>query len=210
MSLNHLITRKEELHLLDESMNAQEAIDFLEEHQLRCAPVLDETTNLFRGNVYRFHIYQHYFHHPDVPLTSLPVTRFLKNATRVVKVSDALIQLVFSISDLPYIAVLDGSNAFIGIIDHDRMLEDVSKNLSLGNVGHILSFTTEDGQWNLQRLVRGVRRHTEPSSFTVNRNSDKHLHVQLFFPQSLDPIDLSILVRYLEKRVSDLEVHDLT
>lgn len=210
MSLNHLITRKEELHLLDESMNAQEAIDFLEKYQLRCAPVLDETTNLFRGNVYRFHIYQHFFHHPDVPLTSLPVTRFLKNATRVVKVSSALIQLFFSISDLPYIAVLDDSNTFIGIIDHDRMLEDVSKNLSLGNVGYILSFTTEDGQWSLQRLVRGVRRHTEPSSFTVNCNSEKLLHVHLFLPQSLDPIDLSILVRYLEKRVSDLEVHDLT
>ena len=70
----------------------------------RCVPVLDESGKLFRGNIYKMHIYRHKSRGGDM---QLPVTQLLKNATKFISINSAFFNIFFTIKDLPYITVLD-------------------------------------------------------------------------------------------------------
>ena len=70
MLIRSLAIPKRDLTVVKESATLQEAIDILEESGYRCVPILDETGTLFRGNIYKMHIYRHKANACDM---SLPV-----------------------------------------------------------------------------------------------------------------------------------------
>ena len=125
--ISKLIIPKDQLICIPENLNSQDALTILEDQQLRCAPVVDESTNLFRGNIYRYHFYYELYQQSLDNLSEIPVTRFLKNTTRVVHETDSFYHLLFTIRDLPHIAVLNEQNSFLGIIKHRTMLDFYSQ-----------------------------------------------------------------------------------
>ena len=75
--INELLIHKNHLTCIPETMNCADAVAILEKEGMRLAPVLDGSNTLFRGNIYRYHIYQYKYHHPEADLTKIPVTHFL-------------------------------------------------------------------------------------------------------------------------------------
>lgn len=69
-----------------EDVTLEQALDILENSGYRCVPILDETGQIFRGNIYKMHIYRHKSRGGDM---SLPVTYLLKNATKFVTLDSA-------------------------------------------------------------------------------------------------------------------------
>ena len=104
MLLESLVTPKKDLTIVTESLTLAEALEILEASNNRCVPILDEDHQLFRGNIYRMHIYRHLASHGDM---HLPVTYLLKNATKFIYSDSSYFNLFFSMRDLPYIAVLN-------------------------------------------------------------------------------------------------------
>ena len=60
--------------------HCREALDILEGTGSRCVPILDESDQIFRGNIYKMHIYRHKANGGDM---DLPVTHLLKNANKI-------------------------------------------------------------------------------------------------------------------------------
>ena len=104
MLLKTLIKPKKELTTVKEDCTLEEALHVLEDSGYRCVPILDESGKIFRGNIYKMHIYRHKSRGGDM---NLPVTYLLKNATKFVSINSAFFNVFFSIKDLPYITVLD-------------------------------------------------------------------------------------------------------
>ncbi len=59
MLLKSLIKPKERLVTVQENVTLEEALKILEDSGYRCVPILDETGTIFRGNIYKMHIYRH-------------------------------------------------------------------------------------------------------------------------------------------------------
>ena len=98
MIFESLIKKKEELTTLPETATLQEALTVLENTGYRCVPILDKSGHIFRGNIYKMHIYRHKSRNGDM---GLPVTALLKNSSQFVSIKDSFFSLFFSIRDLP-------------------------------------------------------------------------------------------------------------
>lgn len=114
MLIKSLVLKKEFLTTVKETVTLEEALKILEDSGFRCVPILDESGTIFRGNIYKMHIYRHKSQGGDM---SLPVTYLLKNATKTIPVNAPFFKVFFNIKDLPYIAVLDENANFYGIFD---------------------------------------------------------------------------------------------
>ena len=104
MILKEIVKPKNELTTIDEGASLTEALSILEDSGFRCVPVLDKTGKIFRGNIYKMHIYRHKSRGGDM---NLPVTSLLKNATKFISLDSAFFNIFFTIKDLPYITVLE-------------------------------------------------------------------------------------------------------
>lgn len=162
--LEVLLTPKDQLITIPEKLNCQEALDLMEEHRLRNAPVVDRTGHLFRGNIYRYHIYKHFYQYPEDQLTDLSVTRFLKNSSRVVHINDSFIHLIFAIKDLPYVAVLNEENSFAGIIRHSSYQRYFSEGFGGQELGYLLEVNAKANNEENFRVHRQVQRQFKTCS----------------------------------------------
>lgn len=103
MLIKSLVIKKDYLTTVNEKATLAEALKVLEDSGYRCVPIVDDTGTIFRGNIYKMHIYRHKSQGGDM---NLPVTYLLKNATKTIKVNSPFFKVFFNIKDLPYIAVL--------------------------------------------------------------------------------------------------------
>lgn len=84
MLIKSLVYKKDYLTTVNEKATLAEALKILEDSDFRCVPILDDTGTIFRGNIYKMHIYRHKSQGGDM---NLPVTYLLKNATKTIKVN---------------------------------------------------------------------------------------------------------------------------
>lgn len=158
MIFDSLIRRKENLTTLPEDASLQEALDTLEKSGYRCVPVLDSTGTIFRGNIYKMHIYRHKSRGGDM---SLPVTTLLKNSTKFISINAAFYTVFFTIRDLPYIAVLDDDNHFYGIITHNSLLSLLAESWNVNNGSYVITVSIKDERGDLVRAAKEVSRFCE-------------------------------------------------
>lgn len=120
MLIKQLSKHKDVVETISEDTTLQEAIELLEANGFRCVPILDKTGKIYRGNIYKMHIYRHKSRGGDM---SLPVTHLLKNATKYIHINSSFFKIFFMIKDLPYITVLDENNHFYGILTHSSLID---------------------------------------------------------------------------------------
>ena len=98
MLIRSLAIPKRELTIVKESATLPDALDILEESGFRCVPILDETETIFRGNIYKMHIYRHKANGGEM---NLPVTHLLKNATKFISIDSSFFKVFVTIKELP-------------------------------------------------------------------------------------------------------------
>lgn len=200
--INSLIIPKDQIVCIPESFSCKEAVEILEDNNLRCAPVVDATCTLYRGNLYRYHIYQHFYRHPEEDLSQLKVTPFLKNTTKVVHKDDSLFKLIFTMADLPYITVLNETNSFVGIIQHGQMLQFLSQAWAFNQAGWLLQVETLGNKGELNRLSKFLNRYCDISACTTFEKTDfDTVSICAFvLPDYVDSLTLNNLVRDLNRK----------
>lgn len=200
--IDELMAPKDTIISIPQTMNCFEAIQILEENSLRSAPVLDASKTIYRGNIYRYHIYQYHFHHPEEDLKQILVTRFLKNTTKVVRITDTILDLFFAIKDLPYVAVLNTDNAFMGIIRHQTLLSFFNQSWSMNEAGYLIMIESLGKKGDLMQLCRLINRYTDiVSCMTLDRNVYHNRSTVLYqLPKDLNILTFQTLIKYLEKK----------
>ncbi|SDI63916.1 cyclic di-AMP binding protein CbpA [Dolosicoccus paucivorans] len=200
--ISELMIPKERLICLSENDHCEHALQIMEDHHLRSAPILDTSGRLYRGNLYRYHIYRYFFQHPHENPRDVGVTRFLKNTSRVVRISDSLTKLLFHLRDLPYIAVLDDDSAFEGIVEHQTMLNFLSQGLNMPTAGYTLIVHAPIERRAIQRILKIVTKYSIVSAMTtINETSyTKEPYLCFVLPTQLDQAKLNGLIHHLTKR----------
>ena len=207
MLLKTLVKPKQVLTTVREDVTLAEALETLETSGYRCVPVLDTTGKIFRGNIYKMHIYRHKSRGGDM---NLPVTHLLKNATMFITVNSAFFNVFFSIRDLPFIAVLDENNYFYGILTHNRLLEMLSQSWNFNVGSYVLTVVSAGERGDLVDMAKVITKYTSISScITLDVQQGELVHRTLFtLPADVSHEKLERIVASLERknfRVSEIE-----
>ncbi len=161
MLIKSLVLKKDYLTTVNEKATLEEALKVLEDSGFRCVPILDDTGTIFRGNIYKMHIYRHKSQGGEM---DLPVTYLLKNATKTIKVNSPFFKVFFNIKDLPYISVLDEENKFYGILTHSRLLDMLSDAWNIKNGSYVLTVLSDNSRGNLVKMSKIISKYTNMAS----------------------------------------------
>lgn len=209
MILKEIVKPKNELTTIDEGASLTEALSILEDSGLRCVPVLDKTGKIFRGNIYKMHIYRHKSRGGDM---NLPVTSLLKNATKFISLDSAFFNIFFTIKDLPYITVLDENNHFYGILTHSSLLNMLSQSWNVNNGSFVLTILSNGDRGDLAKISKIITRYTSIAScISLDLHESNNIQRILFtLPSEVDEHKLRRIVASLKRnKFKVAEIEDL-
>lgn len=181
MLIKELSLAKTRVRTVPETVTLEEALELLEEYGYRCVPILDETGTIYRGNIYRMHIYKHKSEGKDM---SLPVTHLLKNATKYVHTYSSFYSIFFMIKDLPYITVLDENNHFYGILTHSALINLLEQSWKLDTGSYVLTIAAPGEKGDLAKIARTVNRFSDIMSVITLDGGDSPIKRAIM---TLDP-----------------------
>lgn len=199
--LRRLMIPKKDIICIPETFSCQQAVELLEEHQLRNAPVVDKTGNLFRGNIYRYHIYKYKFHHPEMDMSNFSVTYLLKNATKTIQESESVLSLLFSLRDLPYLTVLNDNRRFLGIIKHETALDYFQQAWMISKLSCIIAVKTIGNRGELRKVSRLINRYCDITmAMTLEETTYNTQSTMVYgIPKYVDMLSVKKLVHYLDR-----------
>lgn len=199
MLVKSLVLKKDKLTTVKETVTLEEALKVLEDSGYRCVPILDESGQIFRGNIYKMHIYRHKSRGGDM---SLPVTTLMKNATKTISVDSPFFKVFFNIKDLPYIAVLDETNLFYGILTHSRLLSMLSDSWNLDISSYVLTVSSSGDRGDLEKMSKIFAKYVSVAAcMTLDAKSNEVVRRTLFtLPSGTDIDTLKEIIKRLEKK----------
>ena len=199
MLIKSLVYKKDYLTTVNEKATLAEALKILEDSGFRCVPILDDTGTIFRGNIYKMHIYRHKSQGGDM---NLPVTYLLKNATKTIKVNSPFFRVFFNIKDLPYIAVLDEENHFYGILTHSRLLDMLSDAWNIKNGSYVLTILSDNDRGNLVKMAKIISKYSNIAvCLTLDVKTGELVRRNLFtLPIGVSRETMTAIVNRLEKK----------
>lgn len=199
-----LIKPREELTTVTENSTIQDALDIFNDSSFRAIPILDQTGNLFRGVIYKMHIYRHQANQGDM---SLPVTTLMRNMTKFLSVEATFFETLFTLRDLPFISVLDKENHFMGILTHSRMMSLMAESWQTKSGRYALTVLTDGSRGSIERASKYISRYTSVSSVLSLDPDNNNRTTRLVFtlPDTVSEDTLSKIIRVLGRKGFHLE-----
>ncbi|MGY3749739.1 cyclic di-AMP binding protein CbpA [Vagococcus acidifermentans] len=199
MLIESVVIPKRQLTTVTESCTLEKALDILEESGFRCVPILDETGKIFRGNIYKMHIYRHKANGGDM---QLPVTHLLKNATKYIHLNSSFFKIFFTIKELPYIAVLDQDNLFYGILTHSKLLNILSQSWNVNEGRFTLTIASTGKKGDLANMTKIISKYSEIAScITLDLGKDEYIRRTIItLPADTTQEVCDEIVRHLERK----------
>ncbi|HLQ41111.1 MAG TPA: cyclic di-AMP binding protein CbpA [Tetragenococcus sp.] len=207
MLLKTMVYEKQDLTTVTEMSTLEEALAILEKSGFRCVPILDESGKIFRGNIYKMHIYRHKSNGGDM---NLPVTYLLKNATKFIHITDSFFHVFFTIKELPYIAVLDENNYFYGILTHSSLLNMLSQSWNVDEGSYVLTIASTGKQGDLAGMSRIISKYANIAScITLDIDKDEFIRRTLItLASGVSEKTLDVICTQLERkdfRIAEIE-----
>ncbi|MGY3765661.1 cyclic di-AMP binding protein CbpA [Vagococcus vulneris] len=199
MLIETICIPKRRLTIVNESCTLEDALAILEDSGFRCVPVLDETEKIFRGNIYKMHIYRHKSNGGDM---TLPVTHLIKNATKFIHLNSSFFNIFFTIKELPYIAVLDNNDLFYGILTHSSLLTILSQSWNVNEGRYALTIASTGKKGDLANMTKIISKHSEIAScITLDIGKDEYIRRTIItLPANTTEEILDMIVKSLEKK----------
>ncbi len=200
MNISSFTIQKKDVVYVTASTTMRDALIILEDHQFRCIPILDDNEKIFRGNIYRSHLYQRLAEGQSL---DEPVTLLLKNATKYVSVDSSFYRVLFNIRDLPYIAVLDQDNRFFGLLTHHQFERMLSHSWKLNDSSYILTVTVpQESRGTMSKVTKIISRVCSINSMiTLTDLEDPSLcHLTFFLSDTCSYPEVQKIVARLKRR----------
>ncbi|WEG73247.1 cyclic di-AMP binding protein CbpA [Vagococcus intermedius] len=209
MLIKQVCIPRKDLTTVDETCTLEAALEILEKSGYRCVPVLDGTNKIFRGNIYKMHIYRHKSQGGDM---QLPVTHLIKNATKFIHINSSFFKIFFTIKELPYIAVLDEQQHFYGILTHSKLLNILAQSWNVSEGRFVLTVASTGQRGDLAAVAKIISKFTPITScISLDVGQDEFIRRMLFtLPADATEETLNAVIAQLDKKkYKVVEVEDL-
>lgn len=195
-----LVIPKSQLTTVTENTTIQEVYDIFNDSKsahTRTMPILDESGRLFRGNIYKQHVFEHIAKGGDM---NLPATAIMRNSTKFIYTTSKFYEVFFAIRDLPSIAVLDENHEFYGIFTHDKLMDLLSQSWSVRSGGVTIAVSTHNAQGDLSKISKIITRYSNIESLLTIQSDNEPLTVLFTLSLQADSEQLTRLIKHLERK----------
>lgn len=207
--LESLIKSKDELVTVSEDSSIEDALRIFETTSFRAIPILDTTGTLFRGVIYKMHIYQE---QAKQRYLTQPVTSVMRNMTKFIQIDATFFETFFTLQDLPFISIIDENHNFIGILTHSSMMNMLATSWQTEQGRYTLTLLTDGERGSLERAAKYVSRYSTISSAISLDPDQNNLTKRIIFtlPNQVDEDILSKIIKLLSRKGFRLEsIEDL-
>ncbi|ASI36679.1 MULTISPECIES: cyclic di-AMP binding protein CbpA [unclassified Exiguobacterium] len=208
MLVQSLCIPKHQCIKISETATLREALKTLEDTGYRCVPVLDQSGQEFKGNIYKMHIYRHGMNGGSLDDN---VMTLIKNTSKFIYTASNFFEVFFSIKELPYIAVLNDDGQFFGILPHGKMLGMLEEAWNRDSGSYVLTIALSEQKGALEKIAKIVNKYsTVASLMTLDAKSSVMRRVLITLPLDCDEKTKNKIVKKLnEKGLRVVAVEDL-
>ncbi len=208
MLVQSLCIPKHQCIKISETATLREALKTLEDTGYRCVPVLDQSGQEFKGNIYKMHIYRHGMNGGSLDDN---VMTLIKNTSKFIYTASNFFEVFFSIKELPYIAVLNDDGQFFGILPHGKMLGMLEEAWNRDSGSYVLTVALSEQKGALEKIAKIINKYsTVASLMTLDAKSSVMRRVLITLPLDCDEKTKNKIVKKLnEKGLRVVAVEDL-
>ncbi|MCR6096468.1 CBS domain-containing protein [Salipaludibacillus agaradhaerens] len=207
MKIKYNVIPKENVRYCDTTFTIKEAAKTLEDSGFRCIPVLDDTGNYFKGNIYIQHIYRAIV--KDTVKWEDSITKLIHDERVHIEEQASFFRIFSRIKRYPYLAVLNAEHQFAGILTHANVMEILEDSWGIQSGRYTLTVSTHEYQGALSNIVASVKKFTNIQSLmTLDNESTFFRRVIITLPESTTNDILQNMINHLETegfRVFDVE-----
>lgn len=179
---NDYVNKKEVVHVR-ENDSLESVMNTIEESGYRCIPVLDETGEKYVGNIYKVDILEYEIDHSLVGTLS----ELISDREGYIKEDAPFFKVFSSIKQLPYLAVVNDSMEFLGILTNGNVIQVLENAWGVHNGSYSFTIGTIEYAGALQKMLKVVNKHCNVQSvISLNNNSNYVRRVVIVLPEDVD------------------------
>ncbi|WP_078547929.1 cyclic di-AMP binding protein CbpA [Litchfieldia alkalitelluris] len=198
MKIRYNFVDKSEVKHCDESFTVGQAYEYLKETGYRSIPVLADGGTKFIGLIYKVHLLEYLYEKKGTEVD--PIQPLIKNQDAFIFEEDSFFKTFLTIRRLPFIAVLNQSDEFIGIITHANVMDVLEDSFGMKTGGYTLTIATIEHKGAIKDLVTLIKDINIDGLLTLD-NGEKYLRrIILNLPGDISEERLKKIVQKLEEK----------
>lgn len=203
--------KKSDVTTVTTTDNAQIALDQLNSSGFRCIPVLSVDGKHFIGNIYKVTLLEYLVEHGNL---DLEVGQLAQDHDGHISEESSFYEIFQSIKLLPYLAVLNSSGEFSGIMTHARVFELLEEAWGYKTGSCALTIALPDAEGILINVLTKIKKHAAVHCiFSLDDDSTYFRRVLVTLTKGATAKTVSQIEADLSKvgaRIIDTEVFDPT
>ncbi len=177
--------------------SGEEALRIMNETGFRAIPVLAEDEKKFMGIIYKVDLLEKKC---NSGLEKFGAEHMLEDSTAFIFEKDSFFRAFYVIRRLPFLAVLNDYNEFVGILTHSNIFDVIEDSFGMRTGGYILTIATQDCKGTIKELGTLLKAFNIGGLFTLD-NGDQYIRrVIVNITDELNEKRLKQLIEKIEKK----------
>lgn len=166
MIIKQRLLKKNDVVWCKKSESTSQVLAKLKASGYRCIPILDDSGSKFVGNAYKVAILEYMLEHEE---EEIPIAELARDSDGTIYEESSFFESFFSIKRLPYLAVLDEEQNFVGILTHSKVFELLEEAWGYKTGSCALTVALPDTEGILAKILTLVKKKTSVHSvFTID------------------------------------------
>ncbi|WP_448163247.1 cyclic di-AMP binding protein CbpA [Bacillus mobilis] len=197
MRVKYHFLPKQQVTFCKISDSGEEALHIMNETGFRAIPVLAEDEKNFMGIIYKVDLLEKKC---ESGLEKLSTEHMLEDSSACIFEKDSFFRAFYVIRRLPFLAVLNDYNEFVGILTHSNIFDVIEDSFGMRTGGYILTIATQDCKGTIKELGTLLKAFNIGGLFTLD-NGDQYIRrVIVNIADELNEKRLKQLIEKIEKK----------
>ncbi|MGZ7148502.1 cyclic di-AMP binding protein CbpA [Bacillus sp. BC08] len=197
MRVKYHFLPKQQVTFCKISDSGEEALHIMNETGFRAIPVLAEDEKKFMGIIYKVDLLEKKC---EIGLEKLNTEHMLEDSSACIFEKDSFFRAFYVIRRLPFLAVLNDYNEFVGILTHSNIFDVIEDSFGMRTGGYILTIATQDCKGTIKELGTLLKAFNIGGLFTLD-NGDQYIRrVIVNIADELNEKRLKQLIEKIEKK----------
>lgn len=179
-----------------ESEDVKSALQKMNNSGYRAIPVVTGDYKEFKGIIYKVDVLEYICDNGE----SASVEALLQEQKAFIFERDSFFRAFYTIRRLPFLAVLNDYDEFVGILTHSNVFDVVEDSFGMKTGGYILTLATHDNKGTIKELGTLLKTYNIGGLFTLD-NGDQYIRrVIVNICDELSENQLDMVISKLEKK----------
>ncbi len=188
---------KQQVTFCNMNDSGEEALRIMNETGFRAIPVLAEDEKKFMGIIYKVDLLEKKC---KSGLEKVSTEHMLEDSSAFIFEKDSFFRAFYVIRRLPFLAVLNDYNEFVGILTHSNIFDVIEDSFGMRTGGYILTIATQDCRGTIKELGTLLKAFNIGGLFTLD-NGDQYIRrVIVNIADELNEKRLKQLIEKIEKK----------